>query len=385
MRWQTTVLTGSAILLGALLCACSLKPEARTTDPASDGRATPALKPAIPASFDLAGKVKADEFNDQAIQAEAPAQGGQVVIRFNAEPETLGTWLSTADAYTQYISFFYIYDTLLWENWETFELEPMLAELWLEEDIVVKQDGTKLRGTVTSGEEGGKSDVQMKTSEGETLRVPAREVKEIRKGVAFTFYLRRDVRFHDGKPFTAADVKFSLDTVLNENVDAPDMRQEFVDLESYQVLDPYTVRVTFAKPYWKPRKDLGRLEMLPKHIYDWDDLQEKDPKAFGKRFNESEYHRKPMGTGPYKFERWDTGQQVVLVRNEEYWNRGRRGHLDRPIFKFIDDPVPALQALKNGEVNFIPGRLTGAQFDTEMSDPEFLRKFAKVEFFTPGF
>jgi len=207
----------------------------------------------------------------------------------------------------------------------------------------------------------------------------------VRRGVVFTFYLRKDVRFQDGVPMTAADVKFSFDTIKNEYVDAPDMRIYFNEAESCEVLDPYTVRITFSKQYWMAREQAGSFDILPKHIYDADNLQEKDPKAFGKRFNESEYNRKPLGTGPYKFERWDTGQQIILVRNDDYWDARHRPHLERIVFRFISDPVAALQALKNGEVNFIPRALTGEQFDTEMSDPEFLRKNAKVEYYTGGF
>jgi peptide/nickel transport system substrate-binding protein len=376
-------LAALTIALSVLTASCSLSPSSLTTPSASAD--SPANQPTASAAedFQTAGTVKVDQFNDQATGKEVPRDGGQIVVRFNAEPATLSPWLATSDAVSSYISTEYIYDTLLWQNHETFDMEPRLAESWFEEDVVVEQNGAKVRGKASQRENG---DVEVARSDGAPATIRAADVKDVRKGAAFTFHLRKDVLFHDGKPLTAADVKFSLDTVLNESVDAPDMRQQYMDVESYEVLDPYTIRVTFGKQFWMARINLGKmLEILPKHLYDWDDLQEKDPKAFGKRFNESEYHRKPIGTGPYKFERWDTGQQVVVVRNDHYWNKNRRGHLDRIVFRFISDPVPALQALKNGDVNFIAGRLTPEQYDTEMSDPEFLRKFAKVEFYTPGF
>jgi peptide/nickel transport system substrate-binding protein len=92
-----------------------------------------------------------------------------------------------------------------------------------------------------------------------------------------------------------------------------------------------------------------------------------------------------MGVGPYKFGRWETGRQIVLVRNDDYWNEARQGHLDRIIFRFISDNVASLQALKNGEVDFISRRISSEQFDGETNDPAFLRKFAKVEYYIGGF
>ncbi|MBI4481018.1 MAG: hypothetical protein HY651_13450 [Acidobacteria bacterium] len=386
LNWRASCVTVAVILLCSLLLSCSLNPAESGAEPGAAGSTSLSLKKNLSdGEFQLIGRLKVDEFNDRATGKEIPAEGGQVVVRFNAEPETLSTWLSIADAYSTYISSYYVYDSLLWRDWESFELEPGLAERWTEEDIVVRKDGKELRGDASYAGPGETGDVLLRTAAGDTMRLGPSEVQEVRKGVAFTFYLRRDVRFHDGKPLTAADVKFSLDTIMNEDVDAVDARSQFVDLEGYELLDRYTIRVTFAKQYWEALLQLGSLEILPKHIYDWDDLQEKDPKAFGKRFNESDYHRKPVGTGPYRFVRWDTGQQVVLERTDNYWNVKRVGYLDRIIFKFISDPVPALQALKNGDVNFIAGRLTGEQYDTEMSDPSFLRRFAKVEFYTPGF
>ncbi|MGH9783816.1 MAG: hypothetical protein ACRD88_06480, partial [Terriglobia bacterium] len=149
-----------AMLCAATLTSCSL--EQRPLDTASSERATAGAavsKTTAPGAFELAGAVKADEFNDRATGQEVPAEGGQIILRFNAEPDTLNTWLSTADAYTQYIAgagIGYIHESLLRLNKETFEWEPSLAERWIEEDIVVRKDGSKARGKVSpnSGDSG---------------------------------------------------------------------------------------------------------------------------------------------------------------------------------------------------------------------------------------
>jgi hypothetical protein len=98
----------------ALLAACSLDPQrAATSSPSSASTTTDAAESP---DYELVGAVKVDEFNDQATGKENPAQGGEIVVSFNAEPHTLSTWLSTSDSYSSYISYEYIYDTLLWQD-----------------------------------------------------------------------------------------------------------------------------------------------------------------------------------------------------------------------------------------------------------------------------
>ena len=383
MNMKQLSLCGLAVLGSATLLSCSL--DQRTLDTASSEGASagaPVRRVGAPGDFELVGKVKADEFNDLATDQEVPVQGGQIVVRLNAEPDSLNYWIA-GDMYS-FIITSYIHTSLLRQDPETFEWEGSLAERWIEEDIVLKKDGTKLRGKVDP-KQGETGPVLLRISSGETTSIPRDQVQEIREGVSLTFFLRKDARFHDGAPLTAADVKFSFDTVQNEEVNAPSLRTYYADLESCEVLDKYTVRLTFSKPYWKSQEIAGELYVLPKHIFDPENLSQKDPKAFGKQFNDSPHNRKPVGAGPYQFDRWDTGSQVILTRNEAYWDERHPGHLDRIIFRFISDPVAALQALKNGEVHVIPNRLNPEQYENEMSDPEFLKRFAKIEFYTGGY
>jgi peptide/nickel transport system substrate-binding protein len=337
-----------------------------------------------PANIKVIGKVPVDEFNDEATGKEVPAKGGQIVVRFNSEPQTMNNWLANADAYSQYIGS-NVVETLLRRDDESLEWKGNLAERWTEEDMLIKTDGARLRGHGSEPEGEGKGEVLFATWDGQLLRVPRASVKELRRGSAFTFYLRKDVRFHDGSPMTAEDVKFTFDTILNENVDAPDQRSYLVDVENYEIVDRYTFRVVYSKQYWYARNVLGGQEVIPKKLYDGDNLQERDPKAFGKRFNESEHNRKPVGTGPYKFERWDTGQQIVLMRNDDYWDKSRAGHLDRIIYRFITDDVAALQALKNGEIDFNTRRIKPESFDGEMNSPAMKARFVKVAYDIGGF
>ena len=375
-------LYGFAVLCAATMLSCSLDP--RSLEPVSSESGTMGTVTQVAARGvgDLSGEVKADEYNDLATENEAPVQGGQVVVQFLSEPDSLNPFTDSS-AVTQYIGE-YIFSSLLRINPETFEWEGSLAERWLEEDVVLKKDGSKLRGKASFSGPDDTGDVILRTSSGETLRIPAADVQEVHRGASFTFFMRRNAKFHDGRPVTAHDVKFTYDTIRNETVDAPSLRNYYTDMESCEVLDDYTVRLTYSKQYWEARTYSGGFWVLPRHVYDPDGLSEKDPEAFGKHFNEGAHNRNPVGSGPYKFERLDTGIQVTLRRNDDYWEESRRGYLDRIIIKFISDPVAALQSLKNGEVNFVT-RIRAEQFEEETRNPEFLKRFAKVEYYTPSF
>ncbi|MBI3935118.1 MAG: hypothetical protein HY316_10540 [Acidobacteria bacterium] len=366
------------LLLACGTVSCSLEPGGRVA--ASDIKSIQNVASA--GALSLSGRVKTDEFNDQAPGKEVPRQGGEIVVRSEGEPGTFNMWLANADSSVARMGAL-LYDFPLRQNPETLEWEPNLAERWIEEDVVVTRDGKTLRGIAALEGNGVGELLTLRISSGEVLGLPRREVQEVRKGVSFTFFLRRDVRFHDGVPLTAADVKFSFDTITNQAVDTP-LGQFYKDLESCEVLDQYTVRVTFSRQYWKARQYAGLLEVLPKHLYDADNLSASDPKAFAERFNRSPHNRKPIGTGRYRFESWETGRRVILTRNPNYWNESRREHLDRIVIRFITDNVAALQALKNGEVHFLPG-VSSEQFDEETIDPEFLKKFAKPEYYAPSF
>jgi peptide/nickel transport system substrate-binding protein len=380
MNWRALGITVSAFVLSGYLVSCSLSPDVMGTQRAAADLASASKNP-LADNFQVVGQVKVDEFNDLATGKETPREGGQLVVQVRAEPDSVNPWTDTS-AYSSYVTGL-IYNSLLRQDPETFGWEGSLAERWTEGDVVVRSDGKELVGQASYSGPGETGDVLLRTQSGDTLRLTPNQVREVRKGVVFTFYLRHGVKFHDGYPLTAADVKFSFDTIKNEYVDAPSLRTYYNDLKSCEILDPYTVQMTYSKQYWQAREFAGGFEILPKHIYDADNLLETDPQAFGKRFNESEYNRQPIGTGPYQFERWDTGNQIILTRNPDYWDVPRRGHLNRIIFRFITDDVAAITALKAGDVNFVP-EAAGEQFDQETA-PAFLSKFAKAQYYLGGF
>lgn len=144
----------------------------------------------------------------------------------------------------------------------------------------------------------------------------------------YTFHLEEGVRWHDGEPFTAEDVKFTIEAIMdpeNGSENAPN----YEDVEEIKVVDETTVAFRLAAPN-VAFLDYMTMAVLPKHLLEGENMQEAD------------FFRAPVGTGPYELESWDTGQAIVLVKNDTYF-RGAP-HIDRVIFKIVtDDNAKALQ------------------------------------------
>jgi peptide/nickel transport system substrate-binding protein len=159
-------------------------------------------------------------------------------------------------------------------------------------------------------------------------------------GLTWTFHLRKDVKWHDGQPFTAADVKFTYDEgVFNEEVNSR-IRPTLVKvLKAVEVVDDYTVRFVLLEPYAPLPTVLADCQLIvPKHILEGKDLNTYD------EFNKTN----PIGTGPFKLEEAVTGDHYTVVANEDYF--GGRPYLDSIVFKVVPDPNVRMAQLKTGEI-----------------------------------
>jgi peptide/nickel transport system substrate-binding protein len=157
-------------------------------------------------------------------------------------------------------------------------------------------------------------------------------------GKTVTFKLQEGVKFHDGKPFTSEDVKFTVLDVLKKY--HPRGAITFKSVQSIDTPDPLTAVFNLSEPAPYMLMALSGYEspMLPKHIYGSGDVAS------------SPYANKPVGTGPFKFVEWQKGQYIRLDRNPDYRVSGQP-YLDRIVVRFIGDGGTRAAAMESQEVS----------------------------------
>jgi peptide/nickel transport system substrate-binding protein len=256
----------------------------------------------------------------QAPQENVPIEerdmGDTLILSLDAEPAHLNSVLDTGDANTRYIDSF-IFDTLLTVDRDTLDVKPRVATSW--------------------------------------------EISDDHK--TYTFHLNEDAVFSDGIPLTARDIKFSWEMIMNPANDTAALRNYMQDIASIDVLDDHTIRFNMGRVYFRHIISLGtELQILPEHIY------------AGRDLNTHPNNRAPIGSGPYIFEKWDTGQQIILTRNENYW--GTPQPIEKRIWKIIVDDNAAFQALERGDTDMYP--VKPDDWLRKASRPEFEARFTKV-------
>ncbi|HEY2994504.1 MAG TPA: ABC transporter substrate-binding protein [Methylomirabilota bacterium] len=249
--------------------------------------------------------------------AAAQKRGGTLVMLVQPEPPTLACYLSTSGPIGQVSS--KVYEGLLEYD---FSLKPLpgLAQAW-----TVSADGKTI-----------------------------------------TFTLQKGVKFHDGQPFTSADVKFSVLEVLKKV--HPRGAATFRELTDIETPDAHTAvfKLTAPAPYLMMALSGYESPMLPKHLFEGSDIKT------------SKYANAPVGTGPFKFVEWQRGQYMRLDRNPDYWKKGRP-YLDRVVARFVADSATRTAALEKGEVQ-------AAGFAAiPWSDVKTLAKLPQMETTTRGY
>lgn len=233
---------------------------------------------------------------------------------------------------------------------------------------------------------------------------------DVQEQTIYTYFLRKDVKWSDGQPFTTKDMLFGFATINNSFVDGESIRVYYQDIIDCTALDDYTIRMKYRQQYFKSFEftmglsaysppfhvfakffeEDGKALTLDKLTKEEEESQKKvsvHGQAFGKFFNnDNRYNEKPIGTGPYMVDKWVKDDRVELVRNPNYWNKERGGYLDRLVFKFIPDNVTAFQALKSGEIDFF-WNMDTEQYHRDLAGPPewFSDKYVKAKWFSPGF
>jgi len=184
-------------------------------------------------------------------------------------------------------------------------------------------------------------------------------------GLSYTFKLREGVKWHDGQPFTAQDVAFSLETNKRYH---PRGGSTFANLARVETPDDHTAIVKLAKPApYLIRAFAGsETPILPKHLY-----ASGDPLS-------NPHNNAPVGTGPYRFKQWQRGSFIEYERNPDYWDASLPG-VDTLFLKVVPDSASRLAAFENGTLD------AGGQSPVPLSDLKRLTQSGKLKYTTRGY
>ena len=222
------------------------------------------------------------------VDTATPQQGGTLVVRVMTEPGTLNFLEGAArESWTSRMTRNLVVESLLDIDPVSFDLVPSLAQTWV--------DSEDHRTT--------------------------------------TLTLRSGVRFHDGSPFTSADVVAVLDAVKNPIKNTSSVRADFDELLSWKAPDATTVELHWSHPSPFSLRALAKLPILPASALagDWAQLG-----------------AKPIGTGPYAVEKWERGQSLTLKRVDR-----SRGQLDAIVYRFVKDATVASGLFDRGELDLM--------------------------------
>ncbi|MDY5051022.1 MAG: peptide-binding protein [Candidatus Mucispirillum faecigallinarum] len=177
----------------------------------------------------------------------------------------------------------------------------------------------------------------------------------------FTFYLKKGVKWHDGVEFTADDVKFTYEFMISD--DTPTAYDgDFRAVESVEVVDKYTVKVTY-KEALSPALASWGIWMMPRHA-----LKDKPSK--------SPLQRKPIGTGPYKLESWKPGQSITLTAFHDYFEG--RPKIEKIFIRVIPNQTTQFLELLNGSIDIMGLNPKQEKFDT--NTPRYIENYNTYSF-----
>ena len=162
-------------------------------------------------------------------------------------------------------------------------------------------------------------------------------------GLTYTFTLRNDVRFHNGRTVTAADFAYSFHRIVDPSVASPGA-WIFSDVEDFQAVDDTTFSIRLREPFAPFLSMLGMVycSVVPREVVE----------QYGK-----DYRKHPCGTGPFRFQYWKEGVKLVLRKNPDYFEQDEDGtrlpYLDAVAVTFIVDRHTVFLEFVKGNLDFM--------------------------------
>lgn len=190
--------------------------------------------------------------------------------------------------------------------------------------------------------------------------------------LTITFHLRKGARWHDGEEVTAKDVDFTYRYMVDPKTPTA-YGESFRQIRHAEIVDPYTYRVTYEKPYSPGLLSWG-IWILPSHILEpaW--------KA-GVDLRTTTQNQRPIGSGPYLFKEWKTGEKIVLEASPKYWEG--RPFINRVVYRIIPDQSTIFLEVKAKNIDMTG--LTPIQFRRQTDYPAFRKAFNRYRYLANGY
>lgn len=253
-------------------------------------------------------------------------KGGMFKVQLDSAPTTLNA-LSSTDYYAFLVQA-KVMETLLTKNSDSYEFEPLLAKEW----------------------------------------------KVAKDGMSFEFTLRDGVKWHDGKPLTIEDVKFSFDAIVDPSnkYKTASKKSQFENIKSAEIIAPNKIKFTVGKPYFDNFNQISTaLFIVPMHLY-------KNPS----KEQEKILNKTLIGTGPYKLADFDRAKGIVLKSNPEWWGKSdpnQKGiyNFETINMRFISEIDVAIQRMENGDLDHI--ELGSESYMKKTNGPKWGKEIFKVK------
>ena len=187
-------------------------------------------------------------------------------------------------------------------------------------------------------------------------------------GKRITFHLRKGVKWHDGAPLTSDDVMFTYRRMIDPRTPTA-YGEDFRQVKRAAAPDPQTFVVEYARPFAPALASWG-MHVLPKHLLStYPDI------------SKSPLNKKPVGTGPYRFVEWKTGEKTVFDASPDYFEG--KPYISRVITRVIPDQATMFLELKSGGVDIMT--LTPPQYVRQTETAEFKKSFNKYKYTASGY
>lgn len=181
-------------------------------------------------------------------------------------------------------------------------------------------------------------------------------------GRTITFHLHQGVRWHDGKPFTSKDCAFTYRVMVDPKTPTA-YAEQFKQIESVETPDDYTFRVTYSRPFARALITWG-MYIVPAHLLE------------GKDITTSPLARHPVGTGPYRFKEWLTGQKIIIEANPDYFEG--KPYIAQKVLRIIPDNATMFLELKSGGLDWM--KLTPVQYQRQTETKDFNNNYNKFKY-----